>query len=237
MPKMKTSAGKRRGKRARARPRSARIPHAGDRGDARGYRPRDQDTADRHPRAGRAVDDVGARRARARLGGGDQEHGRASRSAHLAHRRCRARRCQGPGAAAGAHPPAPFRRGDRGLARRPGGGQGHCGRGRSLERVAGRGDRRSVAVAGGAGEPDRQCGEVHRARQRAFRGDQRKGSARKGAARLHRVRQRHRPQRGRDQAAVSAVCAGRARPSRAATAAPDWASPSSSVSPKPWAAI
>ena len=74
------SAAKRRAT-ASARRRAARRAAARDRGDAGGARPRHPHAADRHPGAGRAAGDLRARRARARLGGGDQEHGRASRHA------------------------------------------------------------------------------------------------------------------------------------------------------------
>ena len=120
---------------------------------------------------------------------------------------------------------------------RPRGGQGHCGRGRPVERAARGGDRRSLAVAGGAGKSDRQCGEIHRSWQREPRRDQRDGGARKGAARLHRVRQRHRAQPQPRSSGCFDRSRRRARPSRAATAAPDSVSPSSSGLPKPWGAI
>ena len=65
-----------------------------------------------------------------------------------------------------------------------------------------------AAAARGAGEHHRQRHQVHRARQRPLRGQERQGGARAGAAHLHGDRQRHRPQRRRHQAAVPPVRAG-----------------------------
>ena len=56
------------------------------------------------------------------------------------------------------------------FAGRPRGGQGPAVRGRDFREAAGVRDRRSRAPARGAGEPDRQCREVHRAGQRRARG-------------------------------------------------------------------
>ncbi len=178
---------------------------------------------------------------------GERERGWAnaikSTAEHLAHadladRRRRPRRRQGPGAAARADPAAPARRGARSVARR------------RAPRPKGSRTRRTIASdlpAAVIGDPLRLRAALENLIDNAVKFTERgsvrlevtceTGGARQGAARLHGDRQRHRAQRRRR----SSGCFGRSpRPtsrSRAATAAPGSASPSSSASPRRWAAI
>ena len=90
---------------------------------------------------------AGLAAARARMGDGDQEHRRASRHAHLADRRCGARRRQGPGAAPRPDPAARVRAVARGVARCARPEQEHRLRDRDRAGSSGGRDRRRDAAA------------------------------------------------------------------------------------------
>ena len=80
--------------------------------------------------------------------------------------------------------------------------------GRDFRKAAGLRDRRSRSAARGAGKPDRQCGQVHRAGSVALRVTPLREHQGQGRRRLCGLRQRHRPYARRDQAPVPAVLAG-----------------------------
>ena len=68
------------------------------------------------------------------------------------------------------------------FADRAGGGEGVAVVGRDFRKTPGVRGRRSRSLARGAGEPDRQCREIHRAGQRHARGDRRCARARARSA-------------------------------------------------------
>ena len=121
-----------------------------------------------------------------------------------------AARSGGPGlpGAAGFFRPAHAGAQRRRFAGRPRGGEGPAVVGRYFGKASGARGRRSRSPARGAGEPDRQCGEVHRPGQRRAAGDAAAQHQGQGRRRLRGLRQRDRPHARRDQAPVPAVLAG-----------------------------
>ena len=89
------------------------------------------------------------------------------------------------------------------------GGEGVACRDRHIGRAARARDRRSRATARGAGEPDRQCGEIHRERQGgAVGGAGARQDQEQGRRDVCSLRQWHRPDPAGNQAPVPSVLAG-----------------------------
>ena len=173
-----------------------------------GLCPRGAHAADRHSGDQQSAGDLRPRRARTALGRHHQgRRGTSGEPCDLV-RRCRAQQRSRAHRAArflrSAHAGAQRRR----FADRAGGGEGSAVVGRDFRKAAGIRGRRSRSAAGGAGEPDRQCGEIHRTGQRhacRVAAARAQGQDRR---RLCGLRQRHRPHAQRDQAPVPPVLAG-----------------------------
>ena len=94
------------------------------------------------------------------------------------------------------------------FADRPRGGKGPEIVGRYFRKTSRIRGRRSRSPARGAGEPDRQCGEVHRPWQRRAAGDAASEHQGQDSCRICGLRQRDRPHARRDQTPVPPVLAG-----------------------------
>ena len=127
--------------------------------------------AHRHSGDQQSARDLRTRRARAALGRHHQGGRGTSGEPCDPVRRCGAQRRSRARGAAGFLRSAHARPQCRRFAGRPRGGQGPAVVGRHFRKAAGVCDRRSGSSARRAGEPDRQCREVHRTGQRRAAGD------------------------------------------------------------------